>query len=75
MAISGQKVPLGQPRLRDALEQVRSEAEALKDEELLLINVEPLAAVSTVRGVLPKLYPLREQIAADLPRDPEILPG
>jgi hypothetical protein len=61
-------VVLGQPRLRDALEQVRSEAEALKDEELLIINVEPLAAVATVRGVLPKLYPLREQIAADLPR-------
>jgi hypothetical protein len=68
MGISGQKTPLGQPRLRKALAQVRNEAEALKDEELLLINLDPFAAVTTVSGALPKMVALREQIAADLPR-------
>jgi hypothetical protein len=57
----------GQPRLRSALEKIRDELDSLTERELLTINLEPLAAIATVRGALSKLQPLRGQILSSLP--------
>jgi hypothetical protein len=64
---SGQGKIGEQPRIRGALALVLAELEALPDSELVRINLEPLASVSTVRGALPRILPLREQIRAALP--------
>jgi hypothetical protein len=61
------RVPVGQGRLRNALETVRGECEALKKKELLRVNVEPLSAVTTVRGALSKILRYRDTIADSLP--------
>ena len=61
------KALMGQPRLRNALEQIREELGALSNDELLLINLDPLAIVAIARGALPKIWPLRAQIALALP--------
>jgi hypothetical protein len=61
------KKAVGQPRLRNALERIQEELEALNESELLVINREPLAAVATVRGALPKIQPFRGQILCALP--------
>ncbi|HEY5957612.1 MAG TPA: hypothetical protein VIV60_13695 [Polyangiaceae bacterium] len=59
---------LSEPRLRQALEKARPEMAALKPPELLVVNVDPIAAAATVRGALPALMALRSQIASDLIR-------
>jgi hypothetical protein len=58
---------LGQPRFRIALEQILNEVEAVKDTELLRLNLDPVSAVSTVCGALPKIIPLRPVIISQLP--------
>jgi hypothetical protein len=67
MSKSEQNLAVGQPRLRRALKQIREELEALSDKELLVINLDPLAAIAIARGALPKVLPLREQITLALP--------
>jgi hypothetical protein len=61
------KKKLGQPRLRSALEKIQGELDSLSESELLTLNLDPLAAIATVRGALPKLQPLRGQILSSLP--------
>lgn len=50
--------------LPDALELMRPAMQALADSELLPINLDPLAVVTTVRGALPKLVQLKPRLAA-----------
>jgi hypothetical protein len=61
------KAAVGQPRLRNALEQIQGEIDALDENDLQSINIEPLAAVATARGALPKILLLREEILRSLP--------
>ena len=56
------------PRLREALEKVRPEMVALGQEDLLAINIDPLAAASTARGALPQIMAMRASIL--VPRTP-----
>jgi hypothetical protein len=68
MSETVQGVATGQPRLRCALKQIHEELLALSESDLLVVNLEPLAAISIVRGALPKVLPLREQIVSTLPK-------
>ncbi|HEY5961308.1 MAG TPA: hypothetical protein VIV60_32345 [Polyangiaceae bacterium] len=52
------------PRLREAVEKVRPEMVALDQDRLLRVNLDPLAAASTVRGALPQIVPYRVQLEA-----------
>lgn len=56
-----------QPRIRDALAQVRGELEAISDDSLEIINVDPLGSVALARGALPKILAFRGEIAITLP--------
>jgi len=55
-----------QPRLRDALERVRPQLEAIPESALLQINLDPLAAAAVVRGALPGLMAMRPILAAEV---------
>jgi hypothetical protein len=61
------RAPIGHARLRNALEAVKGECEALGKKELLRVNIEPLSAVTTVRGALPKILRYRDTIEDSLP--------
>ena len=61
------KKTVGRPRLRNALERIQDELESLNESELLIINIDPLAAIATVRGALSKIQPLRGRILRALP--------
>jgi hypothetical protein len=50
------------PRLREALELARPEMDGLAEADLLPINLDPLAAATTVRGALSGLLALRATI-------------
>src|SRR5512145_2045851 len=50
-----------------ALERVRPEFEQMKQEQLLPIIVDPVTAGVTIRGAMPKIMPLRPQLAALTP--------
>jgi hypothetical protein len=62
------KAAVGQPRLRNALDQIQSELDALEEGDLQPINIEPLTAIATARGALPKILLLREEILSSLPK-------
>jgi hypothetical protein len=53
-----------QPRLRAALEKVRREAEALQNDDLSPIIIDPIAASVTARGAYQKLLKFRDRILA-----------
>ncbi|HEY5957261.1 MAG TPA: hypothetical protein VIV60_11935 [Polyangiaceae bacterium] len=52
------------PRLREALEKARPEMTVIERDELLPVNLDPLAAASTARGALPQIVQYRVQLAA-----------
>lgn len=54
-------------RQREALDRVRPELNALPDKELRVINIDPLAAVTIVRGALPRLTELALLLATKTP--------
>jgi hypothetical protein len=56
--------PVARPRLRESLDKVRPEMVALEQNDLLQINVDPLAAVATARGALAQILTLRSQMQA-----------
>lgn len=55
---------VAQPRLREALERIRPQLDALADQQLLPINLDPISAVTIARGALPGLLALRSQLAS-----------
>jgi hypothetical protein len=50
------------PRLREAVEKVRPEMAAIEQDRMLQVNLDPLAAASTVRGALPQIMQYRVQL-------------
>ena len=62
-----QTMAVGVPRLGRALKQIREELAALSKDEILVVNLDPLAAISIARGALPKVLLLREQFVSTLP--------
>jgi hypothetical protein len=50
------------PRIRNALETVRPKLDQIQKADLLPMNVDPLRALTTVRGVATRLRPFREQM-------------
>lgn len=54
------------PRLRQALAEVRPLLHEMPDSALLPINIEPLSAVTKVRGALPALLALRDSIVSEI---------
>jgi hypothetical protein len=57
-----------QPLLRDALEQIRPEMSALSTDDLIPINIDPVAATGIARGSLPRIMKYREQLVSEVPK-------
>jgi len=55
-----------QPRLRDALNKVRPEMDALRLNELLPINLDPVVVGAILQGSLRNVLPQRDRIARTL---------
>jgi len=63
-----ENVGLGNEALLDeAYARVKPELDALKPEDLLLVNLDVTAAVTTILGLLPEVKALREQVVHHLP--------
>ena len=62
---------LGPPnKAAEALERVRKEAEALREDELATINMDIPVAVSTALGALANVRAMREEVVTELPKHP-----
>jgi hypothetical protein len=48
--------------LREAVQKVRPQMDALEPDDLLTINLDPLAAASTALGALPRILPFRREL-------------
>jgi hypothetical protein len=57
---------INQPRLREALNLAQPDMLALKASDLLVMNIDPLAAAQTVCAALPKIEHLRDQMTHEL---------
>jgi hypothetical protein len=53
-----------QPRLRAAVEKLRSKMEAIESSELSQVLIDPLTAATTVRGAYPKIIKFRDAMVA-----------
>jgi hypothetical protein len=57
---------IAQPRLRKAFEHVKPELAKLRRAELVVLNVDPIAAAATMRTALPRLNALRPSLEKSL---------